>query len=136
MVLSLHAIKHPRINSYELFYLRKPYRSLHVNCLHIVTYYWTSFTPLPYSFLLDDYNTPSQFQEVADILEPRRVRYVIWDTTIASRLNLQLLPEAQPKSTGDKILDPYIESHYKIVENDRGVRIMVRMDARPTGSSR
>jgi hypothetical protein len=136
MVLSLHAIKNPRINSYELFYLRKPYRSLHVDYRHIVTYYWTSFTPPPYSFLLDDYNTPSQFQEVTGILEQRHVRYVIWDTTIASRLNVQLLPESQPRSTGALILEPYIDSHYKVVEDDRGIRIMKRMDTQPTGSSR
>lgn len=36
MVLISYAIKNARINSYELRYLRKPYRSLHVNYLHIV----------------------------------------------------------------------------------------------------
>jgi hypothetical protein len=131
----LHAIKNPRIDSYELFNLRKPYRSLHINDLHIVTYYWTSYTP-PHSFLLDNYNTPSQFQEVVGILERRRVRYVIWDTILASRLNVQLLPESQPNSTGDLILEPYLESHYRVVEDDRGIRIMERIDTQLTGSSR
>ena len=36
MILSSYAIKNARINSYELCYLRKPYRSLRVNYLHIV----------------------------------------------------------------------------------------------------
>jgi hypothetical protein len=87
-----------------MFYLRKPYRSLHVNYLHIVAYYWTSLAPPPYSFLLDGDNKPSQFPEIAGTLEQRRVRYVIWDTTITSRLNVQLLREPQPTSTGVLIL--------------------------------
>ncbi len=36
MVLFSYAVKNARMSSYELCYLRKHYRSLHVNYLYIV----------------------------------------------------------------------------------------------------
>jgi hypothetical protein len=93
------------------------------------TYYFLSATtnPTPYSFLQYNYNTPAQFREVVDILEQRRVRYVIWDTTFATRA-AENFPGMQPKSSNDLIMEPYLESHYKMVEDDHGIHIMERKD--------
>jgi hypothetical protein len=96
------------------------------------TYYFLSATtnPTPYSLLLYNYNTPSEFQEVIGILDRRRVKYVIWDTPILAYTAVSF-PGAQPKNSSDLIMEHYLESHYKIVSEDRGIRIMEREEAGP-----
>ena len=94
------------------------------------TYYFLSATtnPTPYSLLLYNYNTPSEFHEVIDILDRRRVKYVIWDTPILAYTAVSF-PGAQPKSRSDLIMEPYLESHYKIVSEDHGIQVMERKEA-------
>jgi 4-amino-4-deoxy-L-arabinose transferase-like glycosyltransferase len=101
------------------------------------TYYFLSATtnPTPYSFLLSGYNTPSQFREVVGILDQRQVQYVIWDTTFATKA-ADSFPGMQPKSPSDLIVEPYLESHYNLVEDDHGVYIMERKKDYITASSR
>ncbi|MGA3134626.1 MAG: glycosyltransferase family 39 protein [Terracidiphilus sp.] len=91
------------------------------------TYYFLSATtnPTRYSILMYNYNTPSQFQEVVDILERKRVRYIIWEAAFAAHA-ADGFPGAQPRSPNDLIMEPYLESHYKLVEDDHGIRIMER----------
>jgi hypothetical protein len=89
-------------------------------------YYFLSSTtnPTPYSILIYNYNTPSQFQEVVRILDQHKVRYVLWE------MNLEQLTGAFPASTqlppGGLIIEPYLESHYKLVQVVDGLRIMER----------
>ena len=92
------------------------------------TYYFLSATtnPTRYSLLIYNYNTPSQFQEVVGILDRRRVKYVIWDTTFESRIAKYVFPGSQPRSPNDLIIEPYLESHYRLVEDDGGIHIMER----------
>src|ERR1019366_1078341 len=48
-------------------------------------YYFLSATtnPTPYSILVYNYNTPSQFQDVVRILEQHKVKLVLWDSNFA-----------------------------------------------------
>jgi len=91
------------------------------------TYYFLSATtnPTRFSFLLFEYNTPAQFKEVIGVLDRRRPRYVIWDTTFATR-TADNFPGSQPVNPRDLIIEPYLESHYKMVEDDLGIHIMER----------
>ncbi|MGA3161689.1 MAG: hypothetical protein ABSC77_10775 [Terracidiphilus sp.] len=92
------------------------------------TGYFLSATtnPTHYSFLLYYYNTPEQFQEVVDILDRRRVKYIIWDTNFQSKSVRKVFPASPPERLNDLIIEPYLVSHYKLVEDDHGVRIMER----------
>jgi hypothetical protein len=95
---------------------------------YLPTYYFLTATtnPTPYSFLMYNYNTPSQFQEAVQILDQRRVKFVVWDTTFESRVEKEVFPGSQTASANDLILEPYLSSHYKVVENYRGIQIMER----------
>jgi 4-amino-4-deoxy-L-arabinose transferase-like glycosyltransferase len=90
-------------------------------------YYFLSATtnPTRYSFLTYNYNIPAQFQEIVGVLERRRVRYVVWDTGLEAR-TADILPGSQPRSPSDRIIEPYLQSHYSLVEDDNGVWIMER----------
>jgi hypothetical protein len=91
------------------------------------TYYFLSATtnPTRYSFLTYNYNTPAQFRDAVDVLDRRRVKWVVWDTTLLSRL-ADTFPGSRPKSPNDFIMEPYLESHYKLVEDDHGIHMMER----------
>jgi len=93
------------------------------------TYYFLSATtnPTPYSLLLYNYNTPSQYREVIDILEYHRIKYVIWDTTFEEKTaeKFQRLQQIRPE---DHLIEPYLDSHYRMVEDDHGIKIMERKD--------
>jgi len=93
------------------------------------TYYFLSAAtnPTRYSFLMYNYNTPAQFQEVIDILERRRIRYVLWETTFMPNASGNF-PGMLSGSSSGLLMEPYLESHYKLVEDDHGVRIMERKD--------
>jgi hypothetical protein len=91
------------------------------------TYYFLSATtnPTPYSFLIYSYNTPAQFQEVISILERKKIRYIVWESTFLANAD-DNFPGMMPKSSKDLIMEPYLESHYNLVEDDHGIRIMER----------
>jgi hypothetical protein len=95
-------------------------------------YYFLSATtnPTRYSILTYNYNTSAEFREIVDVLERRRVRYVVWDTDFEAR-TADVFPGSHPKSPSDRIVEPYLESHYRLVENDDGVWIMERKGAEP-----
>jgi len=91
------------------------------------TYYFLSATtnPTRYSYLTYNYNTPAQFREVVDVLDQRRVRYVIWDKEFETRAEKNF-PGMRPKNSNDRIVEPYLETHYRFVENENGIQIMER----------
>lgn len=59
----------------------------------------------PYGLLLYHYNTPAQFQGVVDTPEYRRIKYVVWDTTLSFKV-ADILPGVMPKSPEDLIIEP------------------------------
>ncbi len=81
-------------------------------------YYFLTDTenPTRYSILVYRYNTSSQFQEVVQTLERRKVKYAVWDTNYITK----------PAPTQSFIIEPYLESHYKIIWAKDGIRIMER----------
>jgi hypothetical protein len=91
------------------------------------TYYFLSSTtnPTRYSFLMYNYNTPAQFREAMESLDQRRVKYVLWDTTFAARA-MDNFSKSLTINHESLILEPYLESHYKLLEDDQGIRIMER----------
>ncbi len=92
-------------------------------------YYFLSDTtnPTPYSILVYNYNTPSQFQEVVRTLEQRRPKYVIWNTTY-DRDAARVFPAAVRIRPDQLIVEPYLKSHYKLVKEEDRIRIMERMN--------
>ncbi len=92
-------------------------------------YYFLSATtnPTRYSLLLYNYNTPSQFQKVIRILEKRKVKYVVWDTTVETK-GAPYFSAAMYRPAGGLVIEPYLESHYRVVQDVKGVRIMERKE--------
>jgi Dolichyl-phosphate-mannose-protein mannosyltransferase len=94
-------------------------------------YYFLSATtnPTRYGALIYNYNTRTQFEEVIRVLDQRRVRYVLWDTNYKAAIphgSARMLP-------GEFIIEPYLESHYKLVKEVDGVRLLERADQRHAG---
>jgi 4-amino-4-deoxy-L-arabinose transferase-like glycosyltransferase len=83
--------------------------------------------PTPYSLMIYGYNTTSQFQEVVRILEERKVKYVFWDTNL-EQVMPDAFPSANDSSAAGFIIEPYLESHYRVVQVANGTRIMERKE--------
>jgi len=60
----------------------------------------------------------SQFEEAVGVLEQRRVKYVLWDTQFQAKKVAALLPASARMPRGALIIEPYMESHYKVVWED------------------
>jgi len=90
-------------------------------------YYFLSSTtnPTPYSILVNNYNTPSQFRDVVRILDQHKVKYVIWNIDFA-RESSDAFPTLKLPPSGGLIVEPYLESHYRVVWDEDGMRVMER----------
>ncbi|MGO8720225.1 MAG: ArnT family glycosyltransferase [Acidobacteriaceae bacterium] len=90
-------------------------------------YYFLSGTtnPTRYSLLMYNYNTPSQFQEVIRVLDQHKVRYVLWNTDFERKAS-PYFSAAMYRPAGGFIMEPYLESHYRVVQDFNGMRIMER----------
>jgi hypothetical protein len=90
-------------------------------------YYFLSSTtnPTPFSILIYNYNTPSQFEEVTSILDQHKVKYVLWDKNL-EQVTTAVFPASTQLPPGGLIIEPYLESHYKLVQVLDGFRIMER----------
>jgi len=88
-------------------------------------YYFLSNTnnPTRYSFLVYNYYTPAQFQEVIVSLDQHQVKYVLWDKDFQDKVIDVLFPSARPDHL---IMEPYLESHYRPVWVHDGVRLLER----------
>lgn len=93
-------------------------------------YYFLSNTnnPARYSFLVYNYYTTAQFEEVIQALEQHRVKYVLWDKHFQHDVLDVLFPNAHPKQL---ILEPYLEAHYRPVWVHDGVFLMERNEDDP-----
>ena len=83
--------------------------------------------PTRFSLLTYNYNTSDQFEEVVQVLDSKKIKYVIWDVGFQHA-------EANVFLTGvisreQQIVEPYLESHYDIVTVIDGKRIMRRKAA-------
>jgi hypothetical protein len=91
-------------------------------------YYFLSATtnPTPYGGLLYNFNTPEQFDEVVRVLEQRRVKYVLWDTHFQAKEVAALFPASARISPGALIIEPYLQSHYKVIWADTDTQLLER----------
>jgi hypothetical protein len=92
-------------------------------------YYFLSATtnPTRYAALLYNFNTPSQFEEVVTVLDQRRVKYVVWNKGFEKNAKT-VFPGMKKVPDDQLIVEPYLETHYKVVWADADTRIMVRND--------
>ena len=90
-------------------------------------YYFLSGTmnPTRYSLLLYNYNTPSQFQDAIRVLDRHKVKYVVWDMDF-ERKAAPYFSASIYRPAGGLLMEPYLESHYRVVQDVDGVRIMER----------
>jgi len=86
--------------------------------------------PTRNSILMYNYNTSEQFQEVIGILDRRKVRHVIWETTLMQDTAINF-PGSKPPNSNDLIMEPYLESHYRVLSEVHGVRLMERKEEAP-----
>jgi hypothetical protein len=82
--------------------------------------------PTRFSGLTYRYNTPEQYLEAMKVLEERKVPYVVWDTTYFDRVLPKAFPSLPRFPKSDYIMEPYLESHYKVVWENEGVVFMER----------
>jgi hypothetical protein len=81
--------------------------------------------PTRYSLLMYNYNTTSQFKDAIQTLEQHKVRYVVWD--ISFQKDAGHLFSAKSFEPPDGLLmEPYLKSHYRVVKQVGGMRIMER----------
>lgn len=97
---------------------------------YVPMYYFLSATtnPTPYSLLVYNYNTPSQFQQAIQIVDRKRVHYVVWDTGLLSPTSPYFLARSLAPA-GGLLMEPYLNSHYRLVEQYDGLKILERKDA-------
>jgi hypothetical protein len=90
-------------------------------------YYFLSATenPTRYAALLYNFNTPSQFEEVITILDQRRVKYVVWNKGFEKNAKT-VFPGMKKVRHDQLIIEPYLESHYKVVWADAENQLMER----------
>jgi hypothetical protein len=81
--------------------------------------------PTRYSFLVYNYYTAAQFEEVIHALDQHSVKYVLWNKRFQKDIIDVLFPSARPEHF---IMEPYLESHYKPIWVHDGVLLMKRND--------
>jgi hypothetical protein len=93
-------------------------------------YYFLSSTvnPTRYSILLYHYNISSQFEEAVRTLEHHRVKYVVWDTGFEARAANIFFPSVKNMGANEHIIEPYLESHYRVVKAVGSLQIMERVN--------
>jgi hypothetical protein len=96
-------------------------------------YYFLTKTknPIRYGGLMYNYNSRSDFDEVVWILDQHRIKYVVWDTEYIERNFKMFFPSSKPVRADELIIEPYLESHYKVVWAKGGTRVMERNSESP-----
>lgn len=80
------------------------------------TYYFLSGTvnPTRFSLLFYGMNTRAQFDEALRAIKQTRSRYVVWDDVVED-VN-HFWPSYRPPPIQERIIEPYLRSHYKQVD--------------------
>jgi hypothetical protein len=91
-------------------------------------YYFLSATtnPTRYAALMYDFNTGSQFEEVETVLEQRRVKYVVWNNGFMDKYAKTLFPGMRKLRDDELIIEPYLQSHYKVIWADTETQLLER----------
>jgi hypothetical protein len=93
-------------------------------------YYFLSGTanPTRYAAIMYDFNTGSQFEEVVTVLDQRRIKYVVWNYGFMDKDAKTLFPGMRKLRDDELIIEPYLQSHYKVVWADTETKLMERKD--------
>ncbi len=79
--------------------------------------------------LMYNYNSQEEFEYVVETLDQHKIKYVVWDTEFMNRNLKVIFPSATPASSAQLVVEPYLESHYTTVWEEKGVKIMERRAA-------
>jgi 4-amino-4-deoxy-L-arabinose transferase-like glycosyltransferase len=92
-------------------------------------YYFLTETnnPTRYTGLGYNYNTTEQFMDAIQTLERRRVRFVLWDTGLFDRVLPKAFPSLPRMPKNQYLMEPYLESHYKVVWKNNDTVLMERI---------
>jgi Dolichyl-phosphate-mannose-protein mannosyltransferase len=96
-------------------------------------YYFLSgaSNPTRFSFLMYKHHTREQMLGVLESLEKDKTRYVIWDTTFETVMAPTFLPAYRAPSNNDRVIEPYLNEHYKEIGLENGFRFMERINPEP-----
>ena len=83
--------------------------------------------PTRYSILMHNMNTKTQFNEVINDLEEKKVKYVLWDTIVDGQGLTKWLHDYKHPSRIDLEIEQYLKNNYKILTIENGFRIMKRI---------
>ncbi len=91
-------------------------------------YYFLSGTsnPTRYSYLIYGFQTRAQMLEVVNSLERDKTKYILWDTAFETVMVPAAIPPYRPPRDKDRVIEPYINEHYKQVGAGDGYRFMER----------
>ena len=92
-------------------------------------YYFLTETnnPTRYTGLGYNYSTRDQFMDAIQTLERHHVRYVLWDTGYLDRVLPKAFPSLPRVPKSQYLMEPYLESHYKVVWAHEGTVFMERI---------
>jgi hypothetical protein len=93
-------------------------------------YYFLSSTenPTRYAALMYDFNTPSQFDEVVTVLDRHQVKYVVWNNGFLDQDAKTQFPGMRKLRDDELLVEPYLQSHYKVVWANTETQLMERKD--------
>ncbi|MGI8958159.1 MAG: ArnT family glycosyltransferase [Bryobacteraceae bacterium] len=82
--------------------------------------------PTRYSILMYGINTDSQFREAVNSLEAKKIRYVIWDREFNDKGALLAWPAYSVPPKERLIMEPYLGTHYQLLERMKRFDILER----------
>ena len=98
-------------------------------------YYFLSGTanPTRFSILMYHINTDAQFRDAIRSLEQRKVRYVLWDTTVEGENLKQWFPGYEHPAAEKLLMEPYLVEHYDLVGYKDAFRLLQRKNTMSAG---
>ena len=107
----------------------KPGERIFIYPFYPIDYFLTETeNPTRYTGFAYHYTTIEQFNEAVQSLEQSKTRYVVWDRTEFDRLGPTAFPSLPRTLKSDYIIEPYLESHYKVVWESEGTVFMERLE--------
>jgi hypothetical protein len=94
-------------------------------------YYFLSGTtnPTRYLTLTYNYNTEDEFKDAIRTLEEHKVRIVLWDANFLEKTAPVVFSDAARRPSFGFLMEDYLTSHYRTVNETNGIRIMERKEA-------
>jgi hypothetical protein len=87
--------------------------------------------PTRFSYLQYHFHTDAQFAEAVGDLERKKVRYVVFDSEFSGPLLAGSFPAYKHPDPAKLIMEPYLESHYRMVRDLGRFHILERLNHAP-----